>query len=176
MLAEPHGHERRLVGHLEAFDLQMMLGMTEAGVPCLVGKAGVLGNFLEHALVEIRSLAGHARLELARTPNHAIHEEVEVHRASSSLTPSAPGWIMFRTNVRIISKNRQLARCRARNARCAGARQRRCTGREGASAARRAGEQPLCGMDEADSRERIERRPRYAHDLSAKSDVLHCHA
>src|SRR5437660_12860188 len=53
-----------VVRNLEAFDLQVMLGMVEAKVARLIGKAHILGDLVEHALVELGPAPGHASLEL----------------------------------------------------------------------------------------------------------------
>ena len=79
VLAEPHPHEGGLVADLESLDLEMVLGMAEAGVPGFVGEAHVLRDLVEHPAVEPGILAGHARFELRPPADCAIHEEVELH-------------------------------------------------------------------------------------------------
>jgi hypothetical protein len=84
MLAQPHRHQPRIVGNLEAFDLQVMLGMAEAEVARLIGEAHVLGDLVEHALVELGLAASHAGLELGAPAHRAVHERAEAHGSSPS--------------------------------------------------------------------------------------------
>lgn len=53
MPAEPHRHQRRLVCDLEPLDLEVVLGMPKAGVACLVRDLSVLGDLVQHALIEV---------------------------------------------------------------------------------------------------------------------------
>src|SRR5215831_17906631 len=87
MLAEPHRHQARIVGDLEAFDLQVMLGMAEAEVACVVGEAHVFGDLVQHALVELGPASGQARLELGAPADGAVHEQAEAHSYSLFLLP-----------------------------------------------------------------------------------------
>ena len=45
VFAEPHGHERWIVGNLEAFDLEVMFRVTESAVARLVGMGRVFRDF-----------------------------------------------------------------------------------------------------------------------------------
>jgi hypothetical protein len=87
VLADPHRHEAGFVRDLEALDLQVVLGMPEAGEPGLIGELDVGGDLVEHPLVELGALSGHATLELVAAADRAVHEQVELH---GSLRPVAP--------------------------------------------------------------------------------------
>ena len=82
MLSEPHRHERRIVRDLEAFDLQVVLGMAETEIPTRLGEPRVVGKFREHAPVQHGILAGHARFELVAASHRAVDEETEFHCGS----------------------------------------------------------------------------------------------
>jgi hypothetical protein len=55
--------------------------MPEAGEPGLVGEAHVRRDLVEHALVQLPTLAGHPGLELVTAADRAVHEQVELHRS-----------------------------------------------------------------------------------------------
>ena len=57
---EQHG----IVGELEALDVEVMLGEAHRVVAELVAQLNLLGQFLEHALIEVRVHPRHARLDL----------------------------------------------------------------------------------------------------------------
>ena len=64
---------------LEALDLQVMLGMAEAEIARVVGEADILGDLVQHALVERGIAPGHAGLELGPPADRAVHEQAEAH-------------------------------------------------------------------------------------------------
>src|SRR5579883_371113 len=80
VLAEPHRHQLGIVGDLQTFDLQVMLGVAEAEVAGIVGEAHVLGDLVQHALVELGLAPRHAGLELHPTADRAVHEQAEAHQ------------------------------------------------------------------------------------------------
>ena len=59
--------------------------MAEPRVARLVGEARVLGDLVEHALVELGALPGHAGLELRAAADRAVHEQVELHASLREL-------------------------------------------------------------------------------------------
>ena len=75
----PLGLLVRDVARLETFDLQVMFRMAETRVTEFVGKPRVPGDFLEHAPVQNRILAGHAALEFLAPTDCAVHEQVEIN-------------------------------------------------------------------------------------------------
>src|SRR5262249_27748263 len=91
VLAEEHRHQPGILAQLEAFHLEAVLGDADARTARLVAGAGVLGDLVEHALVEHGVLAGHAALELVAAADGHVHERVKVHHATPSLwdSPSA---------------------------------------------------------------------------------------
>jgi uncharacterized protein YgfB (UPF0149 family) len=77
--AEPHRHQPRIVRDLEALDLQVMLGMAEAEIAGVVSETDILGDLVQHALVELGIAPGHAGLKLGPTADRAVHEQAEAH-------------------------------------------------------------------------------------------------
>ena len=80
-LAEEHRHQPGILAELEALDLEVVLGDADAGPAARVADARVLGDLVEHPLVEDGVLAGHAALELVAAADRHVHERVEVHQA-----------------------------------------------------------------------------------------------
>jgi len=71
--AEEHRHEPGVLAELEAFDLEVMLGDADARPAGRVARARVLGDLVQHALVEHGIFAGHAALQLAAAPDRHVH-------------------------------------------------------------------------------------------------------
>src|SRR5713101_9172220 len=81
-----------------------MFGMTEPGEPSLVGKARVLGDLIEHALVQLRPLPGHAGLEFVTAANGGVNKKMKLHAPCSLFNcrgaPRAPnGGLTTATHV-----------------------------------------------------------------------------
>ncbi|MDH4363624.1 MAG: hypothetical protein OEY41_00750 [Acidimicrobiia bacterium] len=60
-------------------DLQVVLGVTEAGESRLVGERHDLGRLVEHPLVQLHPEPGQPRFQLGTTAQREGAEEVEVH-------------------------------------------------------------------------------------------------
>ena len=69
----------RIVRDLEALDLQVMLGMAEAEIAGVVSETDILGDLVQHALVELWPTARHACLQLGAPADGAVHEQAEAH-------------------------------------------------------------------------------------------------
>ena len=79
MAAEEHRHQPRVLAELEALDLKVMFRNADARPARLVARARVLGDLVEHPLVQHRILAGHAALQLVAPADRDVHERVEIH-------------------------------------------------------------------------------------------------
>ena len=55
--------QNRVLRHLEAFDVEMMLGETDRVIAKPIRQNNLLGQFLQHALIEIGAHARHALLD-----------------------------------------------------------------------------------------------------------------
>ena len=82
MLAQPHRHQRRIVGDLEAFDLQVVFRVAEGEVAMLLGEGGCAAELGDHAVVERWVAPGHACFEFGTAADRAIDEQAELHWAT----------------------------------------------------------------------------------------------
>ena len=85
--------QHRVVGELEAFDVEVMLGEADRVVAELVGRAGLLGELLQHALIEIAAHARHAGFDLGAAADGGQVEQRSFHLTSPAASPrrQAPG-------------------------------------------------------------------------------------
>ena len=82
--------EPGVLPQLESLDLQMVLGDADAGPARGVARPGVLGDLVEHALVQHGVLARHAALQLVAPADGDVHERVEIHHDPPSFLESSP--------------------------------------------------------------------------------------
>ena len=69
----------RVVGDLEAFDMEMVFGKADGFIADLVGDDALFGDLFEHLLVEIVAHAGHALLDLFAIANGRQIEQGSFH-------------------------------------------------------------------------------------------------
>src|SRR6185312_16485689 len=86
--------QHRIVRELEALDVEVMLGEGNRVVAEFVAELNLLGQLLQHALVEVRVHAGHALLDLGPAGDARQVEQRCFHLYSS--TSSAPEGGMVR--------------------------------------------------------------------------------
>ena len=90
VLAEEHRHEPGVLPQLEPLDLQVVLGDADARPARGVAGPRVLGDLVEHALVQHGILARHAALQLVAPADGDVHERVEIHHGPPSFFESSP--------------------------------------------------------------------------------------
>src|SRR5258708_36979366 len=83
----------------------MVLGMAEAEIAGIVGEPDILGDLVQHALVELRPPARHACLELGPPADRAIHEQAEAH-----WTPAGGAPLQWRDHALYRTKTRDWSR------------------------------------------------------------------
>ena len=81
MLADEHAQQARAAGRLHTLDLQVMLGMAEAGKAGLVTQPDVVLEIVQHALVQGRIFPGHAGFQLRAGADRPVGNSVKFHRA-----------------------------------------------------------------------------------------------
>ena len=90
MLADEHAQQTGAAGRLHTLDLQVVLGMAEAGKAGLVTQADVILEIVQHALIQGRVFPGHAGLQLRAGADRSVGNCVKFHCAPFKLFTGTP--------------------------------------------------------------------------------------
>ena len=72
--------QHRVVGDLEALDVEVVLGEGDRVVAEIVGQPALLGHLAQHLLVEVGPHAGHAGLDVGLAAERRQIEQRDLHR------------------------------------------------------------------------------------------------